>query len=65
MKLPNILYLLGLVSVAVSASQYLASEHASKERNGLFVGHWAPTFLLLGQIAEDREKRGVHVLTGK
>lgn len=32
-----------------------------KERDGLFVGHWAPTFFIIGKILEDKEinKRGL------
>ncbi|WP_412026500.1 hypothetical protein [Deinococcus yunweiensis] len=61
MKLHNILYLLGVGSVLLSASQYLQSDSSDKERDGLFVGHWAPTFFILGKIVEDKEiaKRGM------
>ncbi|KQR01083.1 hypothetical protein [Deinococcus sp. Leaf326] len=62
MKLSNLFYVLGFASVALSASQYLGSGKADHERDGLFVGHWAPTFLILGKIAEDRERRGEHPL---
>ncbi|WP_309570589.1 hypothetical protein [Deinococcus sp.] len=58
MKVHNILYLLGVGSVLLSASQYLQSESSDKERDGLFVGHWAPTFFILGKIMEDKEKAG-------
>ncbi|PNY80721.1 hypothetical protein [Deinococcus koreensis] len=61
MKLHNILYLLGFGSIILSASQYFQSDSSSKERDGLFVGHWAPTFFILGKILEDKEvaKRGI------
>lgn len=65
MKLSNILYVLGFASVALSASQYLSSGSAPRERNGLFVGHWAPTFLILGKIVEDREKKRENILSGE
>lgn len=62
MKLSNLSYVLGFASIALSASQYLSSGSADRERNGLFVGHWAPTFLILGKIIEDRERRGESVV---
>ena len=61
MKLHTVMYALGFASVALSASQYLSSESGSKERDGIFVGHWAPTFFMIGKILEDKEvnKRGL------
>ena len=61
MKLHTILYFLGFASVIASASQYLPSGSSDKERDGLFIGHWAPTFFILGKILEDKEihKRGL------
>ncbi|MBZ9713909.1 hypothetical protein [Deinococcus multiflagellatus] len=56
MKLHNILYLLGFGSILLSASQYFKDESSDKERDGLFVGHWAPTFFILGKIAEDKAR---------
>ncbi|MVN88415.1 hypothetical protein GO986_16850 [Deinococcus sp. HMF7620] len=56
MKLHNILYLLGFGSIALSASQYFQSDASNKERDGLFVGHWAPTFFILGKIIEDKSR---------
>lgn len=58
MKLSNILYILGFGSVILSAFNFLKGQDADHERNGIFVGHWAPTFLILGKVAEDREKEG-------
>ncbi|ANE42890.1 hypothetical protein [Deinococcus puniceus] len=61
MKISNLLYILGFASIALSAANYLkgksedGQEEATKERDGLFVGHWAPTFFILGKIAEDRK----------
>lgn len=57
MKLSTVFYTLGFASIALSASQFLTSENADKERNGLFIGHWPPTLFLLGKIAEDRERQ--------
>lgn len=56
MKISNSLYILGFGSVVLSAVNFLKSDGAGSERNGIFLGHWAPTFFLLGKIAEDREK---------
>ncbi|UBV42222.1 hypothetical protein LAJ19_11395 [Deinococcus taeanensis] len=56
MKLHNVLYLMGFVSILASASQYFQSENSDKERDGLFVGHWAPTFFILGKIMEDKAR---------
>ncbi len=64
MKLSNLFYVLGLASVAISANQYLGSQKADQERDGLFLGHWAPTFLILGKIVEDREQRGKNIISG-
>ncbi|AFD26410.1 hypothetical protein [Deinococcus gobiensis] len=58
MKLSNILYILGFGSIILSAVNFFKSEDSDSERNGIFVGHWAPTFLILGKVAEDREKDG-------
>lgn len=61
MKLSGYLYIAGFASIILSALNYLtgkASAGNGKERNGIFVGHWAPTFFILGKIAEDREKDG-------
>ncbi|GHF44484.1 hypothetical protein HNQ07_001843 [Deinococcus metalli] len=58
MKLHNVLYLLGFASILASASQFIPSESSDRERNGLFIGHWAPTFFILGKILEDKEVQG-------
>ena len=56
MKLHNILYLAGFASILISATQYFQNESSDKERDGLFVGHWAPTFFILGKIAKDKAR---------
>lgn len=58
MKIHNVLYLLGVGSIILSASQYFQSDSSDKERDGLFVGHWAPTFFILGKIMEDKANAG-------
>lgn len=65
MKISNLLYLLGFTSIALSASNYLSDDDSDSERDGIFVGHWAPTFFILGKIAEDREDAGRNLLTGE
>ena len=55
MKISTLMYALGFASIGVSAYQYLGSEAGNSERDGLFIGHWAPTFFILGKISEDRE----------
>ncbi|MFC6616550.1 hypothetical protein [Deinococcus radiophilus] len=58
LKASTLMYALGYASIAVSAYRYFAGESSDNERDGLFVGHWAPTFFILGKGAEDREVRG-------
>lgn len=68
MKTSNVLYVLGYASIVLSAINFLrgkskdGQEQDSKERDGLFLGHWAPTFFILGKVAEDREKDGRSLL---
>ncbi len=68
MKTSNVLYILGYASILLSASNFLRGKAKSghtqdvKERDGLFLGHWAPTFFILGKVAEDREKEGRSLL---
>lgn len=72
MKVSNIFYILGFVSIAVSATNYLKgksggtkdSSEQEKQRDGLFTGHWAPTFFILGKIVEDREDKNESLVTG-
>lgn len=58
LKASVLMYALGYASIAVSAYRYFSGEGSDNERDGLFVGHWAPTFFILGKAAEDREVRG-------
>ena len=72
MKVSNIFYILGFVSIAVSATNYLKgksggtakSGEEEKRNDGLFTGHWAPTFFILGKIVEDREDKNESLVTG-
>jgi len=53
------LYTAAFASVALSILVWLlrrGDDRASAERFGIFVGLWAPTLLILGKIAEDRER---------
>ncbi|MDQ6622166.1 MAG: hypothetical protein M3Y86_01600 [Verrucomicrobiota bacterium] len=62
-KLPSDTFLwLALGSIAAS----LTLKFSSREKDALFVGQWAPTFLLLGiynklvkQLGSDRTERGL------
>ena len=62
MKLHTILYAAGFVSIVFSAFNFIqglsksGQEGDDKEHQGNFIGHWAPTFFILGKIVEDREK---------
>ena len=68
MKTSNVLYILGYASIILSATNFLRGKtkdgqaQDSKERDGLFLGHWAPTFFILAKVAEDREKDGRSLL---
>ncbi|MFC6591987.1 hypothetical protein ACFP81_08200 [Deinococcus lacus] len=55
MKLHTLCYALGFASIILSASKYVPSESSDDERDGLFTGHWAPTFFIIGKILEDKE----------
>lgn len=74
MKLSNILYILGFASMAMSAGSFTAGKAdggdgdksgEEKQRSGLFVGFWPPTFFILGKIVEDRENAGKNILSGE
>ncbi|GAA5512662.1 hypothetical protein Dcar01_01380 [Deinococcus carri] len=71
MKLSNIMYILGFASIAMSAASFTSGKtddgHSGeeKQRSGLFVGFWPPTFFILGKIIEDRENKGKNILTGE
>ena len=60
MKLSNVLYALGFISIAISAANFLQGMGGAGEEgenNALFIGEWPPTFFILGKIVEDREKQ--------
>ena len=73
MKVSNILYILGFVSIGISATNYLKGKSGGtrdvgeqeKQRDGLFTGHWAATFFILGKIVEDREDKEESLITGQ
>lgn len=59
MKPSSICYAAGLASILLSAFNFVrgkATSDSGNERDGLFTGHWAPTFFILGKVLEDREK---------
>ena len=74
MKLSNIMYILGFASILTSAASFTAGKAdggagdkggEEKQRSGLFVGFWPPTFFILGKIIEDRENKNQNILTGE
>lgn len=74
MRLSNIMYILGFVSMLMSAGSFVGGKAdggpgdktgEEKQRSGLFVGFWPPTFFILGKIIEDRENKGKNILTGE
>lgn len=74
MKLSNIMYVLGFVSILASAASFAGGKAEGgpgnksgeeKQRSGLFVGFWPPTFFILGKIIEDRENAGKSIITGE
>lgn len=61
MKASSILYAAGFASIVLAAINFVRGKSEAgddKERNGIFVGHWAPTFFILGKVMEDREAKG-------
>ena len=62
MKLSTVFYLAGFGSIVFSAVNFVEGKQSSgdkgndKQHDGNFIGHWAPTFFILGKILEDREK---------
>lgn len=62
MKYSSYLYILGFGSIILSAVNFIEGKNKSgqdgndKQHDGNFIGHWAPTFFILGKILEDREK---------
>ena len=65
MKYSSYLYILGFGSIILSAVNFIEGKSKSgqdgnnKQHDGNFIGHWAPTFFILGKILEDREKKTV------
>ena len=64
MKFSTILYTLGFTSIVISAINFVEGKKIpegdrkdDKQHDGNFIGHWAPTFFILGKIVEDREQR--------
>jgi hypothetical protein len=64
MKFSTILYTLGFASIVISAINFIQGKQIpesqrkdDKQHDGNFIGHWAPTFFILGKIVEDREER--------
>lgn len=45
-----------LMSIAIWAMRR-GEDRANSERFGIFVGLWAPTFMVIGKVLEDRETR--------
>ncbi|MEW6107498.1 MAG: hypothetical protein AB1563_14270 [Bacillota bacterium] len=72
MKLSNIMYILGFASILLAAGNFASgrsegdtSSGEEKQRSGLFIGFWPPTFFILGKVIEDRENAGKNILTGE
>lgn len=61
-KMSDLMIALGYASIAYSAYRYFTAEGADAKRDALFVGHWAPTFFILGVGAENREYRRQNTL---
>lgn len=64
MKFSTILYTLGFASIVISAINFVEGKQIpegdrkdDKQHDGNFIGHWAPTFFILGKVVEDREHR--------
>jgi hypothetical protein len=64
MKFSTVLYTLGFASIIISAINFVEGKQIpegdrkdDKQHDGNFIGHWAPTFFILGKIVEDREQR--------
>ncbi|MGX9685745.1 hypothetical protein ACTQ9L_01150 [Deinococcus wulumuqiensis] len=62
LKMSDILIVLGYASIAYSAYRYATASDGDSKRDALFVGHWAPTFFILGVGAENREYRKQNTL---
>jgi len=64
MKFSTLLYTLGFASIVMSAINFVEGKKIpegekkdDKQHDGNFIGHWAPTFFILGKVVEDREHR--------
>ncbi len=62
MKLSTLMYIAGAGSIVFSAFNFISGKAKSadddkleKQQDGNFIGHWAPTFFILGKIFEDHE----------
>ena len=56
-SLTNLCYALGALSIPLSVMLWFlvkGDDKGSGERWGIFVGLWAPTFLICGKVLEDR-----------
>ena len=56
------MHVAGAASIVFSAVKFIqgkqkteGSEKNDKPHDGKFIGHWAPTFFILGKIFEDHE----------
>ncbi|WP_407571843.1 hypothetical protein [Deinococcus altitudinis] len=63
MKLSTLMYLGGAASILLSLANYVQGKQLpageqknDKQHDGNFIGHWAPSFFILGKIFEDHEK---------
>ena len=63
MKLSTLFYVAGAASIAFSAFNFIQGKTKSdedrkdeKQNDGNFIGHWPPTFFILGKIIEDHER---------
>ena len=63
MKLSTLMYVGGAASILLSLANYVQGKQLpegekknDKQHDGNFVGHWAPSFFILGKIFEDHEK---------
>lgn len=55
--LADVCYVLGALSIPLSIMLWFlvkGDDKGSGERWGIFVGLWAPTFLICGKVLEDR-----------
>jgi hypothetical protein len=58
----NHAYAAGFFSIALSLAAWIASRGAKQDRAqadrwGIFVGHWAPTFFVIGLALKKEEKK--------